>query len=282
MNTAICIMVLLLSSQNIHASTLLHTKSNDPKEVLVLEILKLALSKNEQNKSYQYEPYSSFLTEARLFQMVKDRTLSVMWAGTQEKYEQELLPIRIPVLKGLLGHRIFIIRSDDQSRFDNIERFEQLQNIPLGQGRFWGDTAILQHNNLNTITPVKYESLFHMLEGSRFDYFPRAVHEPFSEVELRKELNLAVEKNILLVYPFAMYFFVNRSDIELANDIDTGFRAAIADGSYNALFFNHPMIKEAIDKSNLKSRTVFRLNNPNLSPETPLEDETMWLKLEEL
>lgn len=264
------------------ATNLTHTKSNDPKETLVLQILKLAIEKSGNSANYGYEAYDSFLTEARLFEMVKEGKISVMWAGTQSKYETELLPIRIPVLKGLLGHRIFIIREGDQPRFDRIQSLEQLKEVPLGQGRFWGDTAVLKHNNMSVVAPVKYASLFDMLEGGRFDYFPRAVHEPWSEVEARPELNLTVEDKILLIYPFAMYFFVNKDDTQLAQDISRGFRSAINDGSFDGLFFNHPMINNALSQANLKGRKIFRLENPNMSPETPVNDRSLWLDIDDL
>lgn len=269
-------------SYSVTAETIQHTKSNDPRETLVLQILKLALSKNENSNQYDFSEYHTTLTEARLFEMVKDNTLTIMWAGTQLKYEEELIPIRIPVLKGMLGHRIFIIRNGDQGRFDQVSSFSQLQQIPLGQGRYWGDTKVLQHSQMNVVAPVKYESLFHMLEGERFDFFPRAIHEPWSEVETRSELNLTVEKNLLLVYPFAMYFFVNKESSQLANNIENGFMKAIDDGSYDQLFFSHPMISNAITSANLSQRTVFHLDNPNMSAQTPVNDKRLWLDLENL
>lgn len=259
-----------------------HTKSNDPKETLVLNVLKLAIEKSGNANNYTYQESSTALTEARMVEMVKEGSLSVMWAGTQIRYEQELLPIRIPVLKGLLGHRIFIIRQGEQHQFDQINSFQDLQRIPLGQGRFWGDTAVLKHNKMNVVAPVKYESLFHMLEGGRFDFYPRAVHEPWSEVTSRAELNLTVEKRILLIYPFAMYFFVSRDNPELGQTIESGFRRAIDDGSFDKLFFAHPLIQEALQKSGLKNRLVFRLENPNMTPETPSNDKSLWLNLDEL
>lgn len=273
---------LLLISEAQAREVIVHAQSQDPREALALSILKLAIEKSGQGEQYDFEEAKEVLTEGRIFQMVKDNQLSVMWAGTQTHYEQELLPIRIPVLKGLLGHRIFIIRNGEQARFNDIHNFSQLQEIPLGQGRFWGDTAVLKHNKMNAITPVKYESLFHMLEGGRFDYFPRAVHEPWSEVKQRAELNLTVEDNILLIYPFAMYFFVNRDNVSLANTISTGFRNAIDDGSFDELFFSNPMINSALTQAHLKNRTVYRLENPYMSDLTPLDDSSLWLDLDAL
>ncbi len=214
--------------------------------------------------------------------MLQEGSLDVMWAGTQIQYEQQLTPIRIPVLKGMLGHRIFIIRQGDQHKFNQVHSLQDLMQIPLGQGRFWGDTLVLRNANLNVVAPVKYESLFYMLDGGRFDFFPRALHEPWSEINSRPELDLEVENRILLIYPFAMYFFVAQDRQALAADIQNGFRRAIDDGSYDKLFFQHQMVKDALKQSNLKQRLVLRLENPNMSPETPIHDKSLWLNIDEL
>ncbi|VUD41208.1 hypothetical protein TDB9533_00440 [Thalassocella blandensis] len=277
--------ILLVATSQCFASTveIKHAiTSQDPKEQLVLSILKLALSKANNGQNYQFEELTEYTTEARLLTWIGDGTLDVMWAGTQPKYEKELYPIRIPIFKGMLGHRIFIIREGDQGKFDKVQSLDDLRAIPLGQGRYWGDTAVLKNANMTVVDPVKYKNLFPMLEGGRFDFFPRAIHEPWSEVEMHKELNLTVEKNLLLVYPFAMYFFVSRENPTLAQAIQTGFRNAIDDGSYDDLLFNHPEVKKTLQYSNLKNRTVFRLSNPNMTKETPVDDTSLWLNLEDL
>jgi hypothetical protein len=266
---------------NAETKTIIHSQTqSDPKEALILKILKLAVAKS--GTKYSYEEYAEPITAARMLNLVRDGNMSIMWAGTQIKYEEEMYPIRIPVLKGLLGHRVFIIRKGDQFLFDNVKTFSDFQKIPLGQGRFWGDTAVLKNAGMNVIDPVKYASIFYMLEGGRFDYFPRAIHEPWSEIAQRRELNLTVEENLLLIYPLAMYFFVSRDNMSLARDIERGFRLAIEDGSYDEMFFSHPMIKEALENANLKERTIYRLANPNLNPKTPIDDKSLWLNIDDL
>lgn len=261
---------------------LTYAVTDDAKEVLIGNILKLAIEKSGRGGEFTHNVRNESLTETRLVESVKSGSITVMWAGTQKEYEEQLLPIRIPLFKGLLGHRIFIIRQGDQSKFDRVKTLDDLRQIPLGQGREWGDTVVLKAANLNVVAPLKYESLFHMLDGGRFDAFPRAVHEPWSEVTSRPDLNLTIEKRILLVYPFAMYFFVSKDNHELAEVIEQGMRNAIADGSYDDIFFANPVIKDALDRANLQERKVFRLSNPNMSPLTPFDDKSLWLNLEDL
>ncbi len=271
---AVCLAVASLSAT---AMEIVHNHSTAPKEQLALEILKLVLAHDPQGRDYTFRALSENVDEGRLVQMINDGVVNVMWAGTQARYEQAMRPIRIPMFKGMLGHRIFIIREGDQPKFDAVETLDDLKQIPLGQGRFWGDTTILRHSGFNVITAVKYEGLFHMLDGGRFDYFPRAIHEPWTELQTHSELDLTVEKNILLIYPFAMYFFVAKDNVELAETIRAGFLAAIEDGSYDKLFFSHPVIKTALEKSRLQERKIFRIPNPEFAKDT-LPD-SLWLDI---
>jgi len=254
----------------------------DPRNQLIVDIFELALDNSAIAGNYEFTTVKEQLTEARIVDFVEQGKLTVAWLGTQLSYEERLKPIRIPILKGMLGHRIFIIRAEDQPRFDRVNSIEDLKRIPLGQGRFWGDTKVLREANMRVVDPVKYESLFHMLEGGRFDFFPRALHEPWNEVSRWSNLNLAIENKILLVYPFALYFFVSHDNPEMAQLIEAGFRQAINNGSYNQLFFNDPTIKQTLQQSNLKQRKVFRLENPFMHAKTPIDDKALWLDLDNL
>ena len=181
------------------------------------------------------------------------------------------------MLKGLLGHRIFIIKKENQALFDNIKTLDDLKRLKAGQGTEWGDTQILKSASIPVITTLKYPNLFLMLEGGRFDYFPRALHEPWSEVEERPELNLTIEKHIMLVYPFAMYFYVAKDNQALHDKLYQGFEMAISDGSFDQLFFNNQLIKDALNKTNIKNRTVIKIPNPAMHPDTPIDRKEFWL-----
>jgi ABC-type amino acid transport substrate-binding protein len=231
-------------------------------EELIESILKLALSKSDPN--LQIQRSTEYYSDSRLIEEVESGKLDVMWAGANQIIEERLRVIRIPVLKGMLGHRIFIIRAADQSKFEKINTLEELKAYQAGQGTFWGDTQVLKSAKLPTVTTLKYPNLFPMLEGGRFDYFPRAIQEPWSEVSSRPELNLIVDKHLMLVYPYAMYFYVKQSNDRLYNKLYEGFNTAISDGSYDKLFSENPMIQDVLIKANLSERKVLRIENPNM------------------
>jgi hypothetical protein len=264
-----------LITTQVQSSEIVINKVAGEKEQLVVDILSLVLSKSDTAATVRQR--SEELPQSRLVEEIKLGNVDVMWAGVDPTLESELLPIRVPILKGLLGHRIFIIKAESQGRFDNITTLAQLKQLKAGQGTVWGDTQILKNVGIPVVTTLKYPNLFLMLEGERFDYFPRAVHEPWSEIAERPELNLAVEKKIMLVYPFAMYFFVSKDNQALHDKLYQGFEMAIADGSFDELFFNNQLIKDALTKSNIKNRTVIKIANPAMHPDTPVDRKEFWL-----
>lgn len=221
-------------------------------------------------------------TQGRVIEDIKSGETQVMWAATDQTLEQDLLPVRIPILKGFLGHRIFLIHKGDQAKFDRIQTLQELKQIKLGQGTTWADTQILKANGLNVVTTQKFAGLMYMLDGGRFDAFPRGVQEPWSEVNFAPGLELDVEKRIMLVYKMPMYFFTSRSNIKLAQDLALGLNRAIADGSFDKVFFNDPSIRSALEKADLKNRVIFHLDNPTLSKETPVDRPELWLDVNSL
>lgn len=272
--------VLMFLTSVLYAAELRIKAVQGEKEQLVFSILKLVLSKS-LGEVHFLESHNN-CSEARLLREVEAGRVDIMWAGADKERDKRLRAIRIPVLKGLLGHRVFIIRKEDQQKFRQIRSLNELKTMHAGQGAFWGDTPVLKNAGLPVTTSVKYSTLFPMLDNRRFDYFPRAVHEPWVEIDAHPSLDLTVDNNVLLVYPFAMHFYVNKSDQKLYDAIQQGFETAIADGSFDRLFFNHSMIRDIQKKAQLSQRRVFHIDNPFLHPDTPRHREELWLDLTRL
>lgn len=270
-------LLLGLLSQNLLASTKILKLENlsTPNSVYSEGLLRLALSYSSHK--YVFECVVDSTSQIRSLQNLKSGLADVLWIGTSDMLEKQLLPIRIPLYRGLLGHRVFMIREGTQHLFDGIETLNDLSRISIGQGSEWPDTAILEANGLNVVKVLRYDNLFPMLEGGRFDAFPRGVQEPWAEIEARPDMNLSVEKNLVLVYRMPYYFFVSKENRELQQEIESGLEKAIQDGRFDKYFFNSPIIKAMLEKANLKTRKTFYLKNPMLTPETPLDREELWL-----
>lgn len=240
-------------------------------------LLKLALSYSSKN--YIFSTTSEVYSRPRVMESVKSGAISVMWGGTSEEMERDFIPIRIDAYRGLMNHRLLFIRQGDQARFDKIQTLEDLKQVRFGQGRSWQDASILENAGLNVVKTTKKPSLYHMLDGGRFDAFPRGANEVWTELLAFPELKLTVEKNLVLIYPLPTYFFVSHKDPVLANDIEFGLESAIKDGAFNRYFYGSPEVQEALGKADLGKRRAIRINNPYLPKATPLDRKELWLDL---
>jgi hypothetical protein len=267
----LCMLTMSLQS---HAESLRMVRGNNSIEAYAKGLLKLSLSKVSTTYDWQ-EPVEN-TSEERIVQMLVDGDLDIAWYASTNDLEERLLPVRIPMYRGLLGYRVLMIKKGTQHKFNSVKTLEDLRRFSLGQGLFWADTQVLESNGLHVVKVLKYEGLFHMLDGDRFDAYPRGVHEPWAEIQRYPALQLDVEDNLILSYINPFYFFVNKSNPDLARDIETGLRIAIEDGSFNEYFLADPTIKDVINRANFKDRLIIKLNNPKLPKQTPVDDKSLW------
>lgn len=244
------------------------------RDKLVIDLLKLSLAKSAV--TVKFIEANELVSEIRQQEQLISGDLDIIWNGMSVDLENKAQPIRVPIFKGILGHRIFVIQQGQQAQFDEINTLTDLQNFKAGSGKLWSDTKILQNANLPIVATLKGENLWPMLDGGRFDYFPLAIHEPWSYVRDRTDLDLSVEKHILLVYPNAMYFYVSNNP-KLYQLIYDGMLASIKDGSYDHFLFNADMFKSALIAANVSERKVIKITNPFMHPKTPVDVAEYWL-----
>jgi len=237
-----------------------------------LQLLQLALSK--ASIPYRIETAEFAMNQERqVLEIETGRTIDVGPIPSSAEREARLLPIRIPVNKGMLGWRLGLIRKGDGGLMAGVNTLDDLKRVRLAQGQEWPDTRILEANGIKVITAPRYEGLFKMLVGQRFDYFPRSVMEIWDEQALNAD-TLEVEPHLALHYFYDAYFMVNRKNTSLEKDIREGLEKAIADGSFDELFQQYYGAR--LSKARLESRTVIELRNPLLTPETPSDRPELW------
>lgn len=203
--------------------------------------------------------------------------MDVMWTVTDRQREASgLLPVRVPIDRGLMGWRLLLVRKSELPRWRRLRDLGELRQLRAGQGHDWPDTAILRANGLQVETSSNYESLFRMLAGNRFDYFPRAILEVDAEMAGDRYPDLAIAPNLMLHYPAAAYLFVSPTRPELAAALKAGLEAAVADGSFQRL---HREQYGAVLKAHpISANRVLRLSNPLLPAETPVQRRELWLQ----
>jgi hypothetical protein len=233
-----------------------------------LALLKLALeSSKEEFGDYELKKAVQPMYQGRSLVEIKyNRNVSITWTMTSKEREQEVNPIRIPLLRGLGGYRIFLIKEGQQAKFSKIETDKQLKRLFAGQGYDWPDSIILTDNNYRLVTGPGHSTLFNMLQHGRFDYMPRALHEPWNEIKLFE--GLQVESSLALHYPSPYYFFVSNDNRKLKERIEKGLIKAEQNGSFQKLFDSHPVTKNMLAAAQLERRKIFKLKNSFMSQET--------------
>ena len=251
-------------------------------------LLKTLESSKDKFGEYEVITTKTLLTSGRRNEELQDNNLDLIWTTTTKEKEEKILPIRIPIDKGLFGYRLFFIKKDEQKNFFKNMKIEDLAKLTAGQGINWGDVDILKKAGLNVVT-AKYPLLVPMLIQARFDYFPRGAPEIFDEynalmtnsdnsTSLNIKENLVIEKNLVLIYPFAQYYFVNKKNILLAERIQYGLEQLYNTGEFDTFWFNHKSNKLIFEQANIKERTPIFIPNDSLPKETPLNVKKYWLK----
>lgn len=242
-----------------------------------IKLLQMALKKS--GKQYELMPSSDSIPnmqQARSLKEVEEGrgNVHIFWSVTSKEREQRVMPIRIPIDKGLLGWRLPLVMEQHADQFKNVKDLAGMKQFISGQGHDWPDTDILRANGLPVQTSPNFESLFLMLEAGRFNYFPRSITEIWREAGQHSKQGMVVAHSVILHYPSAYYYFVNKNNTTLARDLSKGLEVAIADGSFEKLF--HQYHDEALKLADLKNRTVIELKNPLLPSATPLERKELW------
>jgi len=245
------------------------------------QLLELVLQKTkEKHGDFAINEYPNKIKQSRVIAFIKqNEKFRIIATMDSPKRRRDIRPIEIPIYKGLFGHRVFIIRKEDQALFSQIKTKEQLQTLTAIQGHDWPDSDILEKAGFKVRRSPNYSGIFKMLRLKRGDYFPRGVHEPWQEIERQKDKTLAVEETLLIQYNAPFYFFVGYQDQKLYNRIEEGLLKVIKDGSFDELFYNHPEIKTIFEKARIGDRKIIKINNSTGSKKSKFNEDKWWYKV---
>ena len=238
-------------------------------------LLSQALSYNGKH-AYKVRFIEQDIPKLRAFKLIaNNQGLDIIAAGATHERQALLRPIRIPLLKGLNGWRIALVREESQDLFQQHTDWASFQRLLAGQLLTWSDAKILEHNGVALVKGSNFAGLFRMLEKQRFDYFPRSILEIENEYQAHKRHGLIVEPHVVLHYPTAYYFYVHKDNTKLASDIEAGLEMAIADGQFDRIFNRY--YGDVLKFAKLHQRRIIELQNPLLPDDAPLSRKELWL-----
>lgn len=148
-----------------------HSEGRNPEPYVVEPA---ATGAGQSGGDYRLEPSAQPMPQSRAQLRLEqdDPGLQVMWAQSRDDLEETLLPIRIPIYRGLIGWRIPLVSAANKDLLASVRTLDDLRRLRFGQRQDWADTPILRANGLEVKTSQNYESLFRMLDAGRFEVFP--------------------------------------------------------------------------------------------------------------
>lgn len=214
------------------------------------------------------------------YELTSGKLIDVYWLGTDVEREQQLRAIAIPLDRGLMGYRKFIVRRDRLPQFDAVHNLEGLKTLMACQGLDWPDTRILGAAGLPVREVSGFEHLFQQVVAGRCDYFPRGYFEPDSELEPRQQHYplLTTYEHLVLHYPFTIYFFVRKDNEPLAKWIEQGLERMIDDGELLAFMKQHPLTAHAFPLNGKNNVRRIDIPNPFLSSSTNYRNSRYWFQ----
>lgn len=240
-------------------------------------LIELAFAKINQPLEIIYTPL--MVQNRALKEMEMHGLMDVYWAGTNAQREARYGHVAIPLVKGLLGFRVFVLHQNKVGLFDQIDSLAGLRKVTLCQGAHWPDTDIMRAAGLMVTENTVYENMFKQVCSNRCDAFPRGINEALVEVQARKQVmpNLRLYDSLILRYPFSMYFFTQKENKQLVAKLTRGLELAIDDGSFDRYLREHPTTKHLFPIDRWINNKRVDIPNPFLSAKTDPSNKRYWL-----
>ena len=210
-------------------------------------------------------PFSDKTNTRRVRKLVVAGRNKFTWAKSSVSFagKETLVQISTPLQGEVTSEQVLLITPGSQHLFDDIKTLEDLQNSPrtaaLGEGspavQYW------KQNNLKYITVEGGRKVLikMQLKGGRgFDYTTKGV---YSALALQKKNpGLAIEENILLVFPEQYFLFFSKEYGDLIPIFEKALADAQASGLIKKLFDKHFSKNRNDESINVDKRTRIHLS----------------------
>lgn len=188
-------------------------------------------------------------------------------AGNQKLAREQKILVPLPLMKGLLGYRILIIRAADKEKFSRISTAKALQSLRLGIPATWADAELFRQNGYKVEEKGSFDELFTRLENNEFDYVSFGANEVTGVFTQRAAQSgkLVIDSSLLVYYPFPLVFYVNPANQALAARVTKGLQIISGNGELDKIFQRY--FSAELNLLKLSERTKITLENPLLPAE---------------
>ncbi|NVK24795.1 MAG: hypothetical protein HWE10_07690 [Gammaproteobacteria bacterium] len=235
-------------------------REHDKSHQYFTELLSMALVASEVDFELQIVERQS---QYRDLQLLTDTELiDIAWTGNSDKRDEVLHRVPFPLFLGGLGVRGSIIRKDFADDYASISSMNDLKKYVFCQGLNWPDANILKGAGLSVYGATKFDSILKMVELKRCDLFPLSILEGEGELTAVKELypDLMFSTSVLLHYQLNMFYYVKKSNTELADKVLSGLEILRDNGALYEYMKNHPLTRSAFPLNQFRHSTFLNMD----------------------
>lgn len=203
--------------------------------------------------------------EGNIFESGCDVLVTV--AGNVKFTDKQKIVIKQPLAKGLLGHRLLIVRNEALPMFQSLQELKDLQALSIGIPATWADAELFRQNQFKVVERGTLDDIFIRLQNKEFDFIALGANE-IEDVFTRPVgllQNMCIESSMMIYYPFPLVFYVHPDKPVLARRIEGGLIRLMQNGEYESLFHAHH--GDVVERLNLQRRKIFTLHNHLLPKE---------------
>ena len=239
-----------------------HPRQSFETELLQAILIETEVQYGEFKLNSDNTDYPDAEDEGNIFDNGTDILVTV--AGNLKFSHKPKIMISQPLAKGLLGYRLLMVNDSDLAKFNSLASASTLQSLSIGIPETWADAELFRKNQYHVVEKGSFDTLFQLLKNGEFDYTALGANEIEEEYNQRVIPigDISIEPSIVLYYPFPLVFYINAENTALAERVNQGLAAIIANGEYDSLFNKHH--GDIVARLNLKNRKIFTLDNPIL------------------
>ena len=230
-------------------------------------------------KSIRLRPSIEVRQTELLGELISGKNIHIGMFPPTEEFESNLIPIYVPVMRGILGMRICLINPKFQNLFKNIKSISDMRKnkIEILGGVGWPDNDVYRHAKLEVRTTKNFRDLYALLDTKTPRCFSRSIGEVTKELEEIADLNIIAEPTILLQYDLPSMYFVSPKKVEFAKDLEEGLSKLLKSGKFLDIFWRYH--NSLFSDYNVMNRTVVYFENPNLSDKVKqmIDSGNIWL-----
>lgn len=225
-------------------------------------------------------PYTEALHGGAV-RLLNNDIIDLFLSASDKELDKQILPVKIPLVMGLLGYRVAITHADN---LDTLRKIGNPKSLKACQVRHWPDVKVLQFNDFTVVPTNNFERTFELTYKKRCDYFPRAIYEGYEELRSAQQRfpDLVMFDDIMLYYPYPMYIYMKKSNIRLHNLFTVGLNKMIDSGELLQLIKESEITSHLFPLSKWQDKTIIPLDNPFLPKDTPFDDSRLWIDLTSL